>query len=160
MVRRSRDVLVPSLLLVGLMLPGTASLSAQDQVLPWLTGSWVAEAFGGELHERWGPGPDGSVVKAEGYFIMDGDTTYSETVVIGELGGTIYLIAHPSTGGILVWEAVHSEHDMMWFENPSNSNPRRIEYMLGSTGTFTRTLYRHDGGQEVATELMFRKRQP
>ena len=158
MIRRSRNVLLSKLLLVALTLPGTTSVEAQEQLLPWLSGSWVAHAFGGELHERWESGSDGSVVKADGYFIMDGDTTYSETVVIGELGATIYLVAHPSTGGVLVWEAVHSERDMMWFENSSNSNPRRIEYMLGSTGTFTRTLYRHEGGEAVATELVFRKR--
>jgi len=82
MIRPSR-LLMCCLLLVGLTLPGTTRLGAQEQVLPWPSGSWVADAFGGELHERWEPGSDGSVVKAEGYFIMDGDTTYSETVVIG-----------------------------------------------------------------------------
>ena len=159
-MRSSPGVLAFFLLLSGLTVPGGSSLSAQEQVLPWLSGSWVAEAFGGELHERWESGPDGSVVKAEGYFIMDGDTTYSEAAVIGELGGRVYLIAHPSTGGILVWEAVHLEHDVMWFENPNNVNPRRIEYMLGSNDSFTRTLYRNEGGEEIATELVFRKRQP
>ena len=159
-MHRFPDVTLLFLLLVGMTISGGSSLRAQEQVLPWLNGSWVAEAFGGELHERWESGPDGSVVKAEGYFIMDGDTTYSEAAVIAELGGRIYLIAHPSTGGILVWEAVHSEHAVMWFENSNNNNPRRIEYMLGSEGTFTRTLYRLEGGEEVATELMFRKRHP
>ena len=58
----------------------------------------------------------------------------------------------------MVWEAVHSEREVMWFENSNNRNPRRIKYLLGSTDTFTRTLYRNEGGEVVATELVFRKR--
>lgn len=132
-------------------------VAGQEPDLSGLVGTWVAEAFGGEIHERWELGADGSIAKAEGWFVQDGDTTYSERVVIGSLGGRTYLIAHPSTGGLLVWEAVEGSADVT-FENPNLRDPRRIEYLVGPGATFTRTLHRVEGGTEVATELFFRRR--
>ena len=128
-----------------------------DFPLP-LAGTWVAEAFGGEIHERWEPGPDGSLMKSEGYFIADGDTSYSETVAIGEVGETTYLIAHPSTGGVMVWEQTDASPTGMTFENPNNANPSRIVYRFDGDGAFTRTLYGMENGEETVNELNFTTR--
>lgn len=150
-------VLAP-LMLVLFCLAAPTPATGQDSLQRLLPGVWVADAFGGQLHERWELGPDGSVVKSEGYFVMDGDTTYSETVVVAELAGSTYLIAHPSTGGVLVWAATEMGEGSAAFENSRNSDPRRIEYLFGGESTFTRTLYRRENGEEVVTELFFRRR--
>lgn len=120
-----------------------------------LAGAWVAEAFGGEIHERWEEQADGSLMKTAGYFIADGDTSYSETVRIGEIGGTVYLIAHPSPGGVKVWEQTKASPTGMTFENPNEANPARIVYVFTGDGAFTRTLYGREGGEEVVNELRF-----
>lgn len=118
-----------------------------------LEGAWVAEAFGGEIHERWEAGRGGTLVKAEGYFVADGDTTYSERVTIGRLGEGTYLVAHPSTGGVMVWEQAASTPTSMIFENENVPNPSRIVYAFVADGTFTRTL--HGPGGPVV--LRFRR---
>ena len=123
-----------------------------------LVGTWVAEAFGGEIHERWELDSDGVLLKQEGYFIADGDTSYSETVAIGEVGETTYLIAHPSTGGVMVWEQTDASPTGMTFENPNNANPSRIVYRFDGDGAFTRTLYGMENGEETVNELNFTTR--
>lgn len=123
-----------------------------------LEGAWVAEAFGGEIHERWEAGRGGSLVKAEGAFVLDGDTTYSERVTIDRLGGATYLVAHPSTGGVLVWEQTSASEDGMTFENTNVANPARIEYRFTGDRTFTRTLTGRENGESVVNELRFVRR--
>lgn len=133
------------------------TISNPDATSP-LVGAWVAEAFGGEIHERWEMDSDGVLLKQEGYFVADGDTSYSETVAIGAVGETTYLIAHPSTGGVLVWEQTDVSETGMTFENPNNENPSRIVYSFSGSGAFTRVLHGMEDGEEVVNELNFTAR--
>ncbi|MEO0557951.1 MAG: DUF6265 family protein, partial [Bacteroidota bacterium] len=110
----------------------TPSVEPEPSAMAPLAGSWVAEAFGGEIHESWVPGPEGSLQKSEGYFVADGDTSYSEVVNIGPIGETTYLVAHPSTGGVMVWEQTAVSEAGATFENANNANPARIDYAYTS----------------------------
>lgn len=135
--------------------PRVAVATDTDRASSPLVGSWVAEAFGGAIHERWEQTPDGVVVKAEGYYIAEGDTSYSETVAMGQLGARAYLVAHPSTGGVLVWEQTAATADSTVYENPNVANPSRIVYAFSSDSLFTRTLYGRDGDEDTVTALRF-----
>ncbi|GAB5533918.1 MAG: hypothetical protein Rubg2KO_01670 [Rubricoccaceae bacterium] len=123
-----------------------------------LTGSWVAEAFGGEIHETWASDADGAILKTEGYYVADGDTSYSEVVNIGPIGETTYLVAHPSTGGVMVWAQTNLSDTGATFENSNNANPSRIEYAFTGDDTFTRTLIGRENDEPVVNELRFERR--
>lgn len=148
------------------LIAGCTSTSSEPEVpvepevsaMAPLAGSWVAEAFGGEIHESWAPGPDGSLHKTEGYFVADGDTSYSEVVNIGPIGETTYLVAHPSTGGVMVWAQTNVSATGATFENSNNGNPSRIEYAFTGEDTFTRTLIGREDDEPVVNELRFVRR--
>ena len=86
--------------------------------------------------------------------VADGDTTYSETVAIDAVGGRTYLVAHPSTGGVMVWERTAASDAGWTFENTAVPNPTRIEYAFPGGDAFTRAL--HGPGEPVV--LRFRRR--
>jgi len=136
----------------------TAPADPETSTMAPLTGTWVAEAFGGEIHETWAPGPDGTLTKIEGYFVADGDTSYSEVVNIGPIGETTYLMAHPSTGGVMVWEQTDASDTGATFMNSNHANPSRIEYAFTGDRTFTRTLIGRENGEPVVNELRFVQR--
>lgn len=138
--------------------PSVPSPEPEALTMASLAGDWVAEAFGGEIHESWAPGPDGSLQKVEGYFVSDGDTSYSEVVNIGPIGDTTYLVAHPSTGGVMVWERTSASTTGSTFENPNHANPSRIDYAFTGDSTFTRTLTGEEDGEPVVNELRFIRR--
>ncbi|MDX1421407.1 MAG: DUF6265 family protein [Rubricoccaceae bacterium] len=148
--------LLPVFLLTGCAAePEPVGPSAPAAPASPLAGAWVAEAFGGAIHERWEAADDGALLKAEGYFVADGDTSYSEVVRIGEVAGVTYLVAHPSTGGVMVWEQTAASPAGMTFENPTLEHPARIVYAFEGDGAFTRTLYGVQDGEEVVNELRF-----
>ena len=123
----------------------------------WLVGNWTAKAFSGRLDEYWkSDSPNGLILKA-GYYIEDADTSYSETLKLDTLGGSVYMVAKPFNSDSRIYTLKKQTADSLIFENEVYRNPFRIVYTRTDNNHFTRLIIGIEHGDTVRIKFEFER---
>jgi hypothetical protein len=82
---------------------GAARPAATVADLAWLSGTWVGEAFGGQIDEVWSPPAGGSMV---GYFrlVQDGKPVFYELLTLLEVDGSVEMRLKHANPDMTGWE--------------------------------------------------------
>lgn len=121
----------------------------------WLIGKWKAKAFNGELHETWEL-IENNLQKA-GFYIEDGDTSYSEIVIIAGGQSMPSLRALPINRSVLEYEGETYTAKEMQFKSKTEKNPYQINYESIDKDHFNRIIYGDDEGIEYKTVFEFER---
>jgi hypothetical protein len=123
----------------------------------WLAGNWTAKAFSGRLDEYWKvDSPNGLILKA-GYYIEDADTSYSETLKIDTLGGSVFMVAKPFNSDSRIYTLKRQTADSLIFENQVYRNPFRIVYVRTDNNHFTRLITGIEHSDTVRIKFEFER---
>lgn len=98
--------------------------------LKWLIGRWENNSDQGNLSEIWEPADD-STYSGASYFVIQGDTVFSESVRLEERKGTInYCVTVPgqNNGKEVCFELTKLDGKNLTFENPKHDYPSKITY--------------------------------
>ena len=122
----------------------------------WLIGKWKAKAFNGHLHETWQL--QDKHLQNEAYYVEDGDTSYSEIVIIDASGDTLpTLRALPINNKMLEYKGLRYSPTEMIFKSDTEKTPFQINYRYIDKKHFTRTIYGDDDGIEYETVFEFER---
>jgi hypothetical protein len=123
----------------------------------WLVGNWTAKAFSGRLDEYWKTdGSNGLILKA-GYYIEDTDTSYSETLKLDTLGGSVFMVAKPFNSDSRIYTLQKQTVDSLIFENPVYRNPFKIVYHRMDENHFSRLITGIENGDTVRIKFEFER---
>ena len=107
--------------------------------LTWILGTWHMDGRSHNTVEIWQEVSD-RTYEGGSYVIslVDGDTTFTESLRIVEMGGAIYYIAAVGHNPYPVpFKLVKLDSDGAIFENEEHDFPQRIEYTMTSTNALT-----------------------
>jgi len=137
---------------------GSEEQQASDlDQLAWLEGNWRGEHSGtGEFFESWRR--EGDVMIGAGYQVVEGDTTFGESLRIEPRDGNLYYIADVAhnEGEVPFGLAEHSERHAV-FQNPDHDFPQRFAYELRDDGMLyvRASLIQEEDGRVL--QFFFRK---
>ena len=130
-------------------------LGLQDK----LSISWEADAFDGALHESWVLGSDGCM-QQHGYYIENGDTSYSAITRIEKVGNDIVLYSVIKDSNPKIFKANVVEERMLVFENKGYKNPYEVKYEFITDDNHRRTITGYEQDSLVSYIFDFNKRKP
>ena len=121
-----------------------------------LSGHWVASAFDGELRETWTLGHQGWM-EQEGFYIENGDTSYSAVTQIQQVGEEIILFSVIKDSNPKIFKAIESQENLYRFKNDDYKNPFEVQYEFISSNEYRRTITGYEGDSLVTYEFNFQK---
>lgn len=110
-----------------------AQISGQTQSFDigyfhYLEGKWIINENGSSIHEEWKRESD-TLLTSFSYYVEDGDTTYSETVMLQKIGKDIFYIpAVEHNPGQVRFKLTSLIENTALFENPEHDFPAKIIY--------------------------------
>ena len=104
-----------------------------------LQGKWKAKAFDGELHERWKLSDDGWMIQ-EGFYIENGDTTFSSITTIETIANELLLISVIKESNPKIFKATTQRENEIVFENDDYKNPFKVHYEFMTDQLYRRTI--------------------
>lgn len=130
---RARLVLIASLLMAsvaagsGASAQSPAAASPAIDALAWLEGTWISEADGTRVEERW-TSPEGGAMLSISRTLRGGRMVAFEFLRIVARPGALVYIAQP--GGRPPTEFALTSSGPGWaiFENPAHDFPKRLSY--------------------------------
>ena len=130
---RVRWVLVVSLLAASVAADAGSSAQSPRAVVPgidtltWLEGTWISDADGTRVEERWTP-PEGGAMLSTSRTLRGGRMVAFEFLRIVARPGALVYIAQP--GGRPPTEFALTSSGPGWavFENPAHDFPKRLSY--------------------------------
>ncbi|MEQ9592962.1 MAG: DUF6265 family protein [Cyclobacteriaceae bacterium] len=123
---------------------------------PRLEGSWKAKAFDGELHEQWLLN-EGGWMQQVGYYIEDGDTSYSAKTRIEQVDGDIILFSVIKNSNPKIFKAAEHSEEVIVFENNDYRNPYQVKYEFISGQRYRRTIKGYESDSLVVYTFDFEK---
>lgn len=99
------------------------------QQAAWLLGRWENNSDQGSLSEIWKKQND-SLYIGVSYFVIAGDTVFSESVELADKNGEVNYIVTGVEGneGAVPFKLTSSGESMLVFENPKHDFPQTITY--------------------------------
>lgn len=111
----------------------TTQNTAPEKQLPelnWLIGRWENNSDQGNLSEIWEQTDDSTYTGAS-YFVIQGDTVFSESVRLEERKGAInycVIASGQNNGEEVCFELTKRNGKNLTFENPKHDYPSKITY--------------------------------
>ena len=121
-----------------------------------LVGSWVAKAFNGELRESWSLNKSGWM-EQQGYYIENGDTSYSAQTQIQKVNDDIILFSVIKNSNPKIFKVVEKNEGMFLFKNSDYKNPYEVKYEFLSSDKYRRTITGYEGDSLVTYIFDFNK---
>ena len=106
---------------------------------PKLSGSWIAKAFNGELHESWNLANDGWILQ-KGYYIERNDTSYSAQTKIEKVNNVLVLFSVIKNSNPKIFQATERSDSKIVFENKDYKNPYEVIYEFIDKDNYRRTI--------------------
>lgn len=96
----------------------------------WLLGKWVNTTDEGESVEIWEKASD-STFHGLNYFVMNGDTSFSEEIRLAVIHDTLYyipIVRDQNSGQPIYFQLKSASADQLIFENEKHDFPQFISY--------------------------------
>jgi hypothetical protein len=122
----------------------------------WMEGTWVGEADGNSVEERWTP-PAGGAMLAVSRTLKNGRLAGFEFLRIVERDGGLVYVAQPGGKPPTDFTLTALTESSATFENPDHDFPKRIRYTKRPDGALEARV--GDGGVKDETYL-FRRAPP
>jgi len=101
--------------------------AATTASLAWLAGCWEGKAEGAVVDERWGT-PSGGTVLGTERVVKDGQTLFTEFMVVREDEGGLVLTVHPEGQRPVAFRSQQLGKTDVIFANAAHDFPQRIVY--------------------------------
>ena len=121
-----------------------------------LSGSWIAEAFDGELHETWKLDDDGWMLQ-QGYYIEESDTSYSAQTKIEKVNNKLILFSVIKNSTPKIFQATSQIERKIVFENKDYKNPYKVVYEFIDKDNYRRTIKGLENDSLVTYIFEFKK---
>ena len=109
-------------------LNGCARKPAHEAVaLSWLAGCWEGKSEGAVVDERWGT-PSGGTVLGTERVVKDGQTVFTEFMVVRQEADGLVLTVHPQGQAPVAYRAQQLGKSDAIFVNAAHDFPQRIVY--------------------------------
>ncbi len=103
--------------------------------LSWIVDNWIKEDSTGITRERWTK-IDENKFEGKSYTIQNGDTVFSEKLMIEKKGDEIYYTAVVKHNpGPVSFKITELSSGYAVFENPEHDFPQKISYKLQADGS-------------------------
>lgn len=106
----------------------------------WLTGAWSNTTPDGVSYEKWTK-TDKNTLKAKGYLIQNGDTTFVESMQIKKIKNKIYYVSNFGTDkSSTKFELTNYHNGVATFENKKSKSPTKVVITKNENNSFTITF--------------------
>jgi hypothetical protein len=115
-------------------------------------GRWVNKSKEGLLIENWEKTND-SLYNGESYFVIAGDTLFSEKISLEQKGGDVYyipVVRNQNNGKAVPFRMTLGDSTQMIFENKEHDFPQKIIYRKISKDSIVAEIYGTTNGVERA----------
>ena len=106
----------------------------------WLIGTWSNTTPDGVSYEKWTK-TDKNTLKAKGYLIQNGDTTFVESMQIKKIKNKIYYVSNFGTDkSSTKFELTNYDNGVATFENKKSKSPTKVIITKNENNSFTITF--------------------